>query len=371
VSNLQLNILPSEMAYFPFIKFIATDASDFIVGMDKSSFTASVSCQLDVVRCLGYIGRAAQKVLPLVREVFPALPWSLMDEMQVLSPRSYNRRDADFIWGIVTNDVPALLLALDQILPHFSHKWQYCAVDTILIPAGYRDAGTVESYPIFIDDTTANGESATGPEEEKLVKGLFSDPKVRGVVFPELGAAVGSFYKTHVKNPVLDASEMKEIGDIDVLICHDSLADKAIAAECKRVKIIWNQGNADSNKISEIRKGISQARSLHKIGFHQVYLAILIVVDARGQEAEEPLFRGMSRETFNLIYKKTFEFALGMKLHDDIGITFIEIVQPSSKTIDKNSVVRICVPKEAITLSQPGNRTIRVEKLMRENLTIS
>jgi hypothetical protein len=53
------------------------------------------------------------------------------------------------------------------------------------------------------------------------------------------------------------------------------------------------------------------------------------------------------------------------ELHDDVGILFIEIVQPSRLSIDRQATVRVCVYRRAERRDQHDAVTNRIREIMR------
>lgn len=76
---------------------------------------------------------------------------------------------------------------------------------------------------------------------------------------------------------------------------------------------------------------------------------------------ENVLFRGPSRETFKRIY----EFPQRESLCDDVGIVFVEIVQPTGKSFKRMVNIGVCVDRGAGVLSQPTRLTNRIKEHMR------
>jgi hypothetical protein len=127
---------------------------------------------------------------------------------------------------------------------------------------------------------------------------------------------------------------------------------KAIAIDTEKEKV---------NKIDSIGDGVIQANALHNLGFHRTYLLILVVIDGRNKTDYNVLCRGLSNITFERVY----DFPLRDKLNEDVGVIFIEISQPTGKSIDSMARVGICIDKEAKRLEQPLNLTNRIDRLLR------
>ncbi len=110
-------------------------------------------------------------------------------------------------------------------------------------------------------------------------------------------------------------------GDVDILLIPPDGPDQATAIEVKRLKI--RDGSA--NKLHEFKKGVRQANSLEEIGFHQVYLYVLVAVDSRNVNAGEISYDdGISSELRHHID----QLISPHELHDQIGLMHQEFVQP-------------------------------------------
>jgi hypothetical protein len=58
------------------------------------------------------------------------------------------------------------------------------------------------------------------------------------------------------------------------------------------------------------------------------------------------------------------EFPGRAELHQDVGIVFIEIVQPSRLSIDKQATVRVCVYRRAELREQRDAVTNRIAEIV-------
>lgn len=183
---------------------------------------------------------------------------------------------------------------------------------------------------------------------------------VRNLLLTELEIKQNPFYKLAVKEPIINDQKEKP-GDIDILICKTQEPHKAIAIECKRVKVTTvDMENDKVNKISNVGNGVQQANSLCKLGFHRTYLAILVEVAGKNRKEYNILSRGSSPVTL----EKVYDFPYRDNLHKDVGVIFIEITQPTGKHIDNMVIVGICIDKEAGQIEQSSNLTNRINELL-------
>lgn len=119
-------------------------------------------------------------------------------------------------------------------------------------------------------------------------------------------------------------------GDIDVLFCAPDLPQQAVAYQIKRVKFGINQlRNGTPSKPQEFKKLAQQTNLISRMGFWQVYAHVIVVADAREQNAEahtgKLTFQGLSSELRSLLYSAV---SSAIPLFDSrIGIGAMEFVQ--------------------------------------------
>lgn len=91
-------------------------------------------------------------------------------------------------------------------------------------------------------------------------------------------------------------------GDIDVLFCAPDIPERAVAYQIKRIKFGVNQlRNGIPSKLKEFKKLAQQTNLISRMGFWQVYAYLVVVVDAREQNAGDQkagklTFHGLSSE---------------------------------------------------------------------------
>jgi hypothetical protein len=220
-------------------------------------------------------------------------------------------------------------------------------------------------YP-YVDGSTR----VTEFDEKPIVRWLMMCPPSRQIILDELGLPPNAFFAPEVVQPFF----MPGIGDIDLILCPDLAPNRALALECKRVKIeSVNIGEDKINKLHKVAGGVHQANELYNgFGFFQTYLAIITEVEASGQDERNIPTRGIRShttpqrgDTKTTTFRQIVEFPGRSELHEDIGILFIEIVQPSRLSIDKQATIRVCVYRRAARrdqLDSVTNRIIEIKK---------
>lgn len=230
------------------------------------------------------------------------------------------------------------------------------AFDAQTIPVGIQKGDTCS---FFNDDLNFKDESAAKQDEKAILKWLFMQPELKKMLFEELLVKQTARHKLEVGYPIIE-NPNKKPGDIDVLIWEEKFPHEAIALECKRVKVIVDDAGRDQvNKVDAIGNGVAQANAILNLGFYGTYLAVLTVVDGRWRKAYNTLFRGSTDETF----KRVYEFPQRNRLHKDIGLCFLELIQPSGKSIDRMAAVAVAVDRPHAPREQPVSLNNKISAL--------
>ncbi len=217
------------------------------------------------------------------------------------------------------------------------------------IPAGYTST-------FFCDSVSEGATSVTYEVEKAIVRWFFSKEFLRQTFLEELRLHIHCRIFFEVDKPII-TDRNKKPGDIDVLICEATAPDRAVAIECKRVKcIIQQNGNETVNKIGDIRDAVYQANALQSMGFYKTYLAVFIEVDGRNRRDLNFLGRGLSDEKF----KELYDFPLRDKLHKNVGIIFIEIVQPIDRLVNRAAHAAIGILRDALPQEQSSSLVNRI-----------
>lgn len=247
--------------------------------------------------------------------------------------------------------------------------YRQVSFDTVHVSLNQPDSATffeVAPYP-SVDDGSAR---VTAFDEKPIIRWLMLCPSSRQIILEELGLPPDAFHRPEVVQPFYAPGE----GDIDLIICPRLSPHQAVAFECKRVKVeSVNIGKDKVNKLQDVAGGVRQANKLYNgsAAFFQTYLAIITEVDATGQGEINIPNRGIRSDTTpqrgdtrTTTFKQIVEFPGRAELHDDVGIIFIEIAQPSHLSIDKQASVRVCVYRRAERRDQLTGVTNRVIKIM-------
>jgi len=228
-----------------------------------------------------------------------------------------------------------------------------CTVyDTGSIPSFIQKGYSIE----YFKNVYEGAQSISNEEERQIIRWFFEQPLLKQIFYEELRINQTLPFKLEVKEPIISVPNKKP-GDIDILICDKDDPHHAIAMEAKRIKVtIEKRGYEKVNKIGDVKDAVLQANAMRDRGFFNSYLALFIEVDGREREETNFFFRGLSDQNF----KRVYDFPQRSQLHDDIGVAFIEIVQPIDRSINRSGMVCICVDKKAKPLSQSTNLTNRI-----------
>ena len=216
-----------------------------------------------------------------------------------------------------------------------------------IIPAG-------TSYPLFTPNDTEIGNHITELYEEPILQ-FFMNSQASGYLFDRLQLPLNSFFAFSVKEPVRKNFNHP---DFDLLLWEADKPKFSTAIQCKRVKVTAINEHKDKvNKLDGVEQLVKQANiQRNEYGFHQNYLMIIIQTLGEKRTNQNVLFRHPSEETFKEIYS----FPEREKVHDDVGIIFIKITQPTTKDYTEKVSVGICFDRLANRLSQSDNLTNRI-----------
>lgn len=220
----------------------------------------------------------------------------------------------------------------------------------------------------FLDGSIPAGETLGGsvssvPEASLLQWILSQHPTHRDLINSHLRMPSTALHRFSITRPLLPPTNSKP-GDVDWLVVDPRRPHETVVAECKRVKVIatgQDEGQERINKIESLGEGVLQANSLADHGFHRTFLVFLVVVDGRTRTLNNVVSRGMSQTTFDRVY----DFPWRDRLKDDVGVMYLEVVQPTLRDVDWLAQVGVCVDRQARPREQSTQATNRVRELLR------
>jgi len=98
----------------------ATTAQQFVDGRDRSDLGADEMLRLELTKLVEIVGEAAKQVSVEGRSEFPNVPWSAAARTRDGLVHHYFDIDLDVLWVTVTEDIPALLRELPDVVGMWS-----------------------------------------------------------------------------------------------------------------------------------------------------------------------------------------------------------------------------------------------------------
>lgn len=99
------------------IALAARRTAEFVSRHDRTGMAASWELQSAIERQMILLGEAVKRLPADFRDAHPAIRWSAIAGLRDVLVHQYDRIDADQIWQIATESVPALLAYIEPLLP--------------------------------------------------------------------------------------------------------------------------------------------------------------------------------------------------------------------------------------------------------------
>jgi uncharacterized protein with HEPN domain len=109
-------MLKDDTVYIGHMLDMARQARELVAGKTRADYDAETALRLALAHLVQNIGEAARRVSPQVQKVHPDVPWRNIVGIRHKVVHDYFYVDYDIIWDVVTSDLPALILRLEQIL---------------------------------------------------------------------------------------------------------------------------------------------------------------------------------------------------------------------------------------------------------------
>lgn len=180
---------------------------------------------------------------------------------------------------------------------------------------------------------------ASIPEAE-LVGRLLRSPSTRGRLFAVRGVPQKHLFRNAVPLTGLLGDPR---GDVDILLANADDFSDAVVFQVKRVKITLDTLRAGApNRLGDLARGVQQANLMADIGFAQVYLWVIIAVDARSANNGRITYDGAPIDMIDTICSAIPLDALAPM----IGVEVIQLTQP--------------MDHEPLTVGSAGGHLIRL-----------
>ncbi|MGB8684619.1 MAG: HepT-like ribonuclease domain-containing protein [Candidatus Binatus sp.] len=95
----------------------AREAVTMAGGKSRDDLDDDRKLNLALVRLLEIVGEAASRMPANERTQYPQIPWGEIVGLRNRLIHGYDSVDFDILWQIVRHDLPALIVALEQIVP--------------------------------------------------------------------------------------------------------------------------------------------------------------------------------------------------------------------------------------------------------------
>jgi uncharacterized protein with HEPN domain len=105
-----------ERAYLHDILTSARMIQQITSGKTFQQFQNDLLLHETVLRRLGIIGEAANKLSPESRQIAPEIPWDQIVSMRNVLVHVYFGVKLEIVWNTVCDDIPPLLIAAERIM---------------------------------------------------------------------------------------------------------------------------------------------------------------------------------------------------------------------------------------------------------------
>ena len=237
-------------------------------------------------------------------------------------------------------------------------QFRWRAFDTFSAPPG---AVVGPSIRLFDGFGPESDERVTDQSEAQIVDWLVGLRLARELLLEELGLLADTYTQTAIIEPLIEKNRHQPPGDNDLVLVPEP--HRAIAIQVKRIRVQAETTHKDRTprrQVGNITRLVEQANGSREIGFAANYA--LILIECYGVERSEYNFlgRGSSPGVFRRIYHLTKDHPI----HPDVGLIFVEIVQPTRTSVDRAGMVAVCVDKPATPMDQPPEIAARVRQLI-------
>lgn len=219
-----------------------------------------------------------------------------------------------------------------------------------------QQIGEKDEIAFFIE-SEINDNSVKSIIEKEAVK-LILSPRFKDTFLSEFFSDKSNLsFHTELQSPFTEQN--KKPGDIDLLIFDKRRPDLATAFECKVVKSeILESGNVSINKLVKLQNSIKQVNEYLELGFHKVYLLVVILDDARKSNLPNVALRSSNSSQLSEVYNIVFNESI----KEDIGIGFVTISQQTGKSIDSMGFFGVCNDRKAKPREQLTTMTNKIKQ---------
>ena len=214
------------------------------------------------------------------------------------------------------------------------------------------------SYSFFSESSEPTSSIATYTENQ-AIRWLIANRPFRNDFIREFIPANTAYFLHHNLVEPFTRPTLKP-GDIDLLLYPVDDPSRAIAIECKRLKLVSHpDGSTTVNRAGEIDKGIQQANAYRELGFHQTYLLVILLDDGRELATPNPMFRYTTGEPVDRVLNVRWR----KERHPDVGVIYIKVNQMLKKDINHAHSIGYFIDERATPREQTGAMTNKIRSL--------
>lgn len=96
-----------------------TEIESYIAGADLSLFLSNSMMRFASIKQIEIIGEAANYITSETKERFSDIEWQQITGMRHILVHKYFGVDANLVWQIIINDIPALKSSIEKIYSTF------------------------------------------------------------------------------------------------------------------------------------------------------------------------------------------------------------------------------------------------------------
>jgi uncharacterized protein with HEPN domain len=108
---------PDDSVYLGHMLDMSRKATEKVAGLSRLDYDADENLRLALAHLVQVTGEAARRVSTELREAHPEIPWADIVGMRSKIVHDYMNVDEDIVWEVVTRDLPALVAALEKLVP--------------------------------------------------------------------------------------------------------------------------------------------------------------------------------------------------------------------------------------------------------------
>jgi uncharacterized protein with HEPN domain len=106
-----------DWIYIEHMLEVSRKAINAIHGKDRRAFDEDYILQMGLTHLIQIIGESANRVSPQFQHAHPEVPWHRVVGTRHRIVHDYMNVDEDVVWEVVVNDLPALTILLENLIP--------------------------------------------------------------------------------------------------------------------------------------------------------------------------------------------------------------------------------------------------------------